>query len=221
MQANYVQRLRLTFSKNGPARFIGHLDLARTLERALNRARIPIAYTQGFNRRPRMAFAAPLPLGFSSEGELVDLWLATMMELEMAREKIMSKMAPGIEICRIDDVALQSPSLQAITRSATYSAVLLDPVNTLDLERGITQVLTAQHLLRLREKGKDKAAKEYDIRPLIVDLHLGKSLENHDLITMKLLLMDGKTGRPDEMLRLLELDPHAARICRTKIFLAS
>ena len=48
-----AQRLRLTFSKDGPARFISHLDLARALERALNRAALPVAYTQGFNRRPR------------------------------------------------------------------------------------------------------------------------------------------------------------------------
>jgi uncharacterized protein (DUF2344 family) len=47
MQANYVQRLRITFAKFGPTRFIGHLDLATALERSLNRAQVPLAYTQG------------------------------------------------------------------------------------------------------------------------------------------------------------------------------
>ncbi|MFN2224368.1 MAG: TIGR03936 family radical SAM-associated protein, partial [Candidatus Promineifilaceae bacterium] len=62
MQANYVQRLRLQFAKVGPTRFIGHLDLAKALERSLNRAQNPLAYTQGYNPRPRMEFAAPLPV---------------------------------------------------------------------------------------------------------------------------------------------------------------
>jgi radical SAM-linked protein len=75
MKANYVQRLRLVFAKDGPARFIGHLDLARTLERMLNRAQIPLAYTQGYNPRPRMQLATALPLGFTSECEIADIWL--------------------------------------------------------------------------------------------------------------------------------------------------
>ncbi len=62
MQANYVQRIRLVYSKLGNTRYIGHLDLARTLQRAINRARIPIAYTQGYNKRPRMQLADALPL---------------------------------------------------------------------------------------------------------------------------------------------------------------
>ncbi len=139
MQANYVQRLRLTFSKMEPARFIGHLDLARTLERAFNRAKIPIAYTQGFNRRPRMAFAAPLPLGFSGKAELVDIWLAEKMAPETAREQITEKMAPGIEIRQINDIPLRASSLQAITQAATYSVVLLDPASISDLQQRIGQ----------------------------------------------------------------------------------
>ncbi len=218
MQANYVQRLRLTFSKMGPARFIGHLDLARTLERALNRAKIPIAYTQGFNRRPRMAFAAPLPLGFSSEGELVDMWLAEKMTPETAREQMMQKMAPGIVISRIDDISLQAPSLQAITHEATYSVALLDPRNVSDLQQRIEHVMSSQKLRRQRKGGKKKV-KEYDLRPLIVSLWLNDSADDHDLIYMKLLLMVGKTGRPDEVLDAMELNPYAARICRLEIIL--
>lgn len=218
MQANYVQRLRLTFGKMGPARYIGHLDLARTLERAFNRAKIPIAYTQGFNRRPRMAFAAPLPLGFSSACELADIWLAEKMEPKTALEQMMQKMAPGIEINRIDDVLLSAPSLQAVTQAATYSVSLLDPVSIFDLQQRISRVMSAQDLLRQRKGGKNKG-KEYDLRPLIVDLNISESADENDLILMKLLLMVGKTGRPDEVLAAMELDPNAARICRTKIIL--
>lgn len=218
MQANYVQRLRLTFSKMRPARFVGHLDLALTLERALNRAEIPIAYTQGFNRRPRMAFAAPLPLGFYSEGELVDLWLAERMDPNLALEQMMQKMAPGIGISQVDDVPLRSPSLQAITLAAIYSVDLLDPLGRADLVKRIRRIMSSHQLFQQRKKSKDKVEK-YDLRPLIVDLQLSETGTDQSSITMKLLLMEGKTGRPDEVLQAMDLDPYAARICRTKIIL--
>ena len=80
MQPNYVQRLRLTFRKEGPARYISHLDLARTLERALNRAKVPVAYSQGFNTRPKMSMASALPRGYTSSHELADVWLTETME---------------------------------------------------------------------------------------------------------------------------------------------
>ena len=70
-----VQRMRMTFTKEGTARYISHLDLARAVERALNRAGLPIAYTQGFNRRPRLSLAAALPLGYTSQAEIADVWL--------------------------------------------------------------------------------------------------------------------------------------------------
>ena len=73
-----VQRMRMTFTKEGTARYISHLDLARAVERALNRAGLPIAYTQGFNRRPRLSLAAALPLGYTSQAEIADVVLALL-----------------------------------------------------------------------------------------------------------------------------------------------
>jgi radical SAM-linked protein len=61
-----VQRLRITFAKQGALKFIGHLDLAKTWERILRRAQLALAYTQGFNAHPRLQLASPLPLGFTS-----------------------------------------------------------------------------------------------------------------------------------------------------------
>jgi radical SAM-linked protein len=104
MQPTYVQRLRLTFSKVGPTRFIGHLDLARTLERVLNRANIPVTYTQGFNRRPRMQMAAALPLGFTSECEMVDILLDEQMEPTAVQQQLLAKMAPGIILHKVEEV---------------------------------------------------------------------------------------------------------------------
>lgn len=216
MQANYTQRLRLIFSKTGPTRFIGHLDLARTLERSINRARIPIAYSQGFNKRPRMALATALPLGFTSECELADIWLTETMEPEQVKAQLMTKMAPGITIHQIEDVALKEPNLQTLTTESTYAVTLLDPVDTTVLQQRIADLLEAE--THLRKRGHGRKRKTYDLRPLIFDLSLVEGSDPIQL-TMRLALEPGKNGRPDEVLLALDLDPLAARIHRNTISL--
>ena len=218
MQANYVQRLRLIFSKGGAARYISHLDLARTLERALNRAKIPVAYTQGFNRRPRMQMATALPLGYTSEYELADILLAEHMEPEQARQQLMAKMAPGIVVLQVEDVPVSGPSLQAITQSSTYVATPLDPVDFAELQAKVAAILAADMLERERERrGKKKV---YDLRPLIRDLSTTQDEDGQVHIYMDLCLEPSKTGRPDEVLDALGFDPLDLRVHRVGMVLA-
>lgn len=217
MQADYVQRLRLTFRKEGPARYIGHLDLALTLERALNRARIPMAYTHGFNRRPRLQMASALPLGYTSGGELADIWLLERMEPAQAQRQLMARMAPGIDVYHVADVPLDEPALQTQTVASHYVATLLDPVDLDELRRLAAEMLAAAALVRVRIRGKRR--KEYDLRPLIHHLAVATADDGAPQIAMALALLPSATGRPDEVLHELGLDPLAARIHRTRIVL--
>ncbi|MCB8978956.1 MAG: DUF2344 domain-containing protein [Ardenticatenaceae bacterium] len=218
MQANYVQRLRLTFSKDGPARYISHLDLARTLERALNRARIPVAYTQGFNRRPRMQMATALPLGYTSEYELADILLMEKMEPGTAQQQLMARMAPGINISQVEEVPISGPSLQSITQSSSYVATPLDPVDFAELQAKVASMLAAESLEKVREKQGKK--KTYDLRPLILDLSTTQDENGQVYIYMNLCLEPSRTGRPDEVLEALGFDPLDMRIHRTGMVLA-
>jgi radical SAM-linked protein len=218
MQANYVQRLRLTFSKDGPARYIGHLDLARTMERSLNRAQIPIAYSQGFNRRPRLSFAAALPLGYTSEYELADIWLFEELDPRRVIEQMMQRMAPGIILTAVKEVSLGAPSLQSKTASARYLVTPLNKLSVMDLSNRVDQLLAEKHLVRERKSGKGKI-KQYDLRPLIIDLDSDADAFGKGMLKMTLFLMPGKTGRPDEILDTLEIDPLAAHVHRTLITL--
>src|SRR5690606_33558809 len=68
-----MPKYRLRYAKFGPARFASHLDLGRALGRALRRAGLPVAYSQGFHPLPKMAFGPPLPVGVESEAEFVDI----------------------------------------------------------------------------------------------------------------------------------------------------
>lgn len=88
--------VRIRFEKKGRARYISHLDVNRTMTRALRRAQIPIWYTEGFNRHPYITFAAPLSLGFESECELMELRLVSPMEMEELCEKLNAVLPEGL-----------------------------------------------------------------------------------------------------------------------------
>ena len=216
MQPTYVQRLRLTFSKIGPTRFIGHLDLARTMERVLNRAKIPVTYTQGFNRRPRMQMASALPLGFTSDCEMIDILLDERVEPETVKAQLMAKMAPGIVLHTVEEVPIAAPALQISTVTAVYTVTPLDPLDTTALQQAIDELLASESHMRTRARGKRR--KPYDLRPLIEELRLIAT--DTPTLHMRLSLREGKTGRPDEVLYALGLDPADTRIHRTQIILA-
>ncbi|PIW40369.1 MAG: hypothetical protein COW22_02130, partial [Chloroflexi bacterium CG15_BIG_FIL_POST_REV_8_21_14_020_46_15] len=74
-----MQRLRVRFGRGEEVKFIAHLDIVRFWERAFRRAEIPLAYSQGFTPHPRISLAAPLPVGVTSEFELMDVWLKQWM----------------------------------------------------------------------------------------------------------------------------------------------
>lgn len=125
-----VVRVRLTFTKLGPLRFIGHLDLARVWERAVRRARLPVAYTHGFTPRPRIAFAAPLSLGAVGLRERVDIHLAESISPEDVASALGSQLPPGCEICDASQVDLEAPSMTAVMKWASFIITLSNPSET-------------------------------------------------------------------------------------------
>lgn len=213
---NPVQRLRLTFTKEEAVRFIGHLDLARTLERALNRAQIPMAYTQGFNRRPRLSLAAALPLGYMSQGELADIWLVESVDPQEARDQLMSKMAPGIRVLHVEEVDMADPSLQQSIAFSDYSVRFLDSVDENALGEAIANLLSADQIIRDRTRPKDKKKREYDLRALVIDLQT-KTEQAETRLWMRLVQTPSQMGKPDEVLRELGYDPLDTVVTRLRI----
>ncbi len=94
--------VRITFSKIGRARFISHLDLNRTMTRALRRAALPIWYTEGFNRHPYLTFAAPLSLGYEGEQETMDVRLEQEMDMTELVSRLNAVMPEGLQILGAD-----------------------------------------------------------------------------------------------------------------------
>jgi hypothetical protein len=115
-----VQRIRLTFAKDAPLRFIGHLDLGRAWERAFRRARLPLAYTLGFTPHPRLTFAAPLALGATGEGELLDIYLREEMKPDELVHRLAEQLPQGLRVAAAKLLPAEGPSLTSLTRWAEY-----------------------------------------------------------------------------------------------------
>lgn len=117
---------------------MGHLDLMRVFERAMRRSRFPIAYSQGFNPRPRMSFASALTLGATSEWELCQLDLAGPTppeEVQAAVEALRAQLPPGISILEVWEIPLEkkNPYIQVTAAEYVLTFVGEDAANRLKM----------------------------------------------------------------------------------------
>lgn len=215
-------RIRITFTKQGALRYIGHLDLNKLWERAARRAELPLAYSQGFHPQPKMNIAAALPLGFSSRCEVIDMRLEREIPLEGLREKIQGTLPTGIEVSSIETVDDKLPALQTLVASAEYEVTLTEAVDRSELGQRIDSVMAAQSIIRARR------GKTYDLRPLIEELALIPSpiVEESNLVDikgygtrvfMRLAAREGATGRPEEVLDTLGIAFDGTRVERTQL----
>src|SRR5665811_197856 len=104
-------RIRVLFSKSGDLRFTGHIDLQRLFERALRRSGLPIRYSQGFNPKVRLNLASALPLGYSSQAEMLDFWMNEPIALSEVEAALKSAVPVELEILELKEVPNQLPSL--------------------------------------------------------------------------------------------------------------
>lgn len=152
-----MQRVRIKYKKELP--YIGHLDVVRLWERAIRRTDLPAAYSEGFNPRQKLSFGPPLPLGFSSECEYLDIYLERWTNPLVVKERLNDILPPGIEITEAVNVFLAKASLTAEIRTAAYTTKALG-----DLKERIKEILASREITARR---KDK---ELNIRPMIREI---------------------------------------------------
>ncbi len=104
-QAPPVQRLRVRYAKRGRMRFTSHRDFSRAFERALVRARVPMAYSSGFNPHPRISYAGAAPTGSASEAEYLEIGLAQHLEPADVARTLAGSLPPGLDVVEVADVA--------------------------------------------------------------------------------------------------------------------
>jgi len=214
----YAQRLRVTYATGESVKYVGHLDFARAWERALRRARLPLAYTQGFNPQPRIQFAAALPVGFTAQAELVDVFLNEEVDPGEFVARLAAAMPAGIRPLSAVPVARQEPSLQSALRAAEYTVEVETGEDGAAFEARLVSFLQRASAPRERRRGKQVVA--YDLRPLVLDARYGGPCELGHSFTLKMRSEPGATGRPDELLAELGYEAVPRQIERTNLLFA-
>jgi len=208
------QRLRVTFAKGESLRYISHLNLMRAWVRALRRAGVPLAYSHGFNPRPKVTFASPLAVGFTGEAEIMDIVLTRPVALRHFIQRLQPHLPPGLEIKAVEEVYHKLPALPTQVRAAEYR-VTVEGVEPEDVQRRIEALLAQERLPRRRRE------REYDLRPLILALWV-ETGEAGVAVGMRLRASpQGGTGRPDEVMDALGLTEQVRGIHRVRLVLAA
>lgn len=208
------QRLRIRFAKQGALRYVGHLDLATTWERILRRAALPLEYTRGFNPRPRLQFAAALPVGLTSEAELLDAWLTERIALEPARaliERLNVTSPAGLRTLQVTEVSIKAPALPPQVIGAEYAITPSDPDLSADDLWARAQALLVQAHIERALRGKP-----YDLRPLIQELRL----DGDGVLIARLSTGERANARADELIAALGLALHQVSAHRRRLFLS-
>ena len=204
-------RVRITFTKQNALRYIGHLDLHRLWERALRRASLPLSYSQGFHPQPKISLAAALPLGFSSRNEVLDVRLNEDVATEDISARLTDNLPPDIKVLDVQEVDERLPAMQTLVLSAAYDVHLTEPVDGSELKRRVEAVMNSESLIR------ERRGKTYDLRPLIEMLSIITQADGKAWLKMTLAAREGATGRPEEVLTALEIEPETAKVERTRL----
>jgi radical SAM-linked protein len=209
-----VTRIRVQYAKGESLRFIGHLDLQRLWERTLRRSALPLRYTQGYHPRARLNLASALPLGFTSDEELLDFWMDFPCPIEQIKSSLKAAVPPGLSIQSIQIVDLGEDALQVQMKASAYEVTFYDRQDPARLRLKVDQLLSEEKIQHTRRK------KTYDLRPLIINLEVNTNASGEPILMMRLLAEPGATGRPDDLLDQLGYPNTDYLARRTRLILA-
>ena len=159
-------RMIAALHKGAELKYVSHLDLLRTLQRAFRRAGIPLAFSKGFNPHPLLSFATALSTGASSDGEWFDLELTEPMEPEAFVSRVNGALPTGLFLSDAFVAPEGFGSLAAKMLAADYHVVCTfdRPVTGEALEGALAALLSGEIIINKRTKG---GVKPVDIRPEI------------------------------------------------------
>ena len=213
-------KIRIKFCKDGVMKFIGHLDVMRYFQKAIRRAELPIAYSEGFSPHMLLSFASPLGVGISSTGEYFDMVLAEDMKTDEIVKRLNATMVEGMEVLSArhvpDGKASKAMSLVA---AADYLVEFRPGKAPADgWQTRITEFLKQPEILVTKETKKGE--KQVDIRPFIYKMNL----QNDNRIFLSLASASANYTKPDAVIDAFttwlgqELPEFACMIHRLEVY---
>lgn len=216
-----MQRLRIRYAKRGRLRFTSHRDFSRAFERAVFRARIPMAYSSGFNPHPRISYAGAAPTGSASEAEYLEIALAQVVEPADVHAQLAEALPDGLDVLEVIDAATLRrpqasgqatvPSLADLLQASRWTIGPLARVSAADAEAAVARFLAEESVLV--ERMTKKGLREFDARAAVLGLGVRDTPGHADeAVSLELVLRHTVPAvRPDDVLgglaRLTGLDP--------------
>ncbi len=213
-------KVRIKFSKQGIAKFIGHLDVMRYFQKVMRRADIAICYSGGFSPHQIMSFAAPLGVGITSLGEYVDIEVEDSEPIATMKERMNQTMAEGFQvesITRLPDQAVNAMSLVAAARYHLTFRPGYEPEDPKGWMKELEEFY-GQKEIRITKKTK-KGQKELDLASLVYELSA-----QGEGVTMVISTGSEENIKPDLVLdafyqsKGMERDPFAFLIQREEVY---
>jgi radical SAM-linked protein len=208
-----VQRLRVWFGKLGDMALVSHLDLVRLYDRAVRRASLPITYTGGYHPSPRIMIANALPLGATSDGEIVDFELTQQMEVEEFKERLASQLPLDIPVYRVEEVDLKAPAATRLLEQAEYliTVAVLDGASAQQWHDWVEQV-KASEAIWYEQTTKSGKKKQVNLRDRLFELEVKESQQRTEEQRDSRVVLryvgscrnDGTLLRPEHVVDMLE-----------------
>lgn len=187
-------RVRLTFGKTGRLRFLGQLDLGRTLERALRRSGLEVRFTEGFNPRVRMSFPCASPTGMASSCEIVEVQVRAPAAPGGVRAALARALPPDLPVL----AAEEAPAGERLRlEAADYE------VRPREGGPPLPGAGAVEGLLARASVPVDRRGRTVDLRPLLREVALGEGVLRARIGFRE----GGATARPEDLLGALGADP--------------
>ncbi len=163
----YIMR----FSKEGYLKYISHLDMIRLFNRCFKRADISLVHSQGFNPHPKLTFAQPLSLGYTSSCEIMQIETEKSYEPSELKDLINENLPDGIKILSCMDEPDIAKNISGKITNATYEISFLSDIGqsiVLDnYSNKIDAFFAQEHIYAEKKQKRKKELKQIDIKPMI------------------------------------------------------
>ncbi len=193
-----VQRLRVRYAKRGRLRFSSHRDFQRALERAVRRARIPMAYSAGFSPHPRISYANSAATGVASEAEYVELGVTSPCDPEAVRAALDAALPEGLDVLEV--VVGSTPDFAQRLEASCWQLELPEvPQDALAAAVDALMAVDEAMVERMTKNG----LRTFDARGAVLRAECSESPESGCAILLLVVRHGTPSVRPDDVLSAL------------------
>lgn len=200
-----MNRYVIRFAKDGYLKYTSHLDLLRLFKRGFKKAGVPLDFSQGFNPHPKMVFAQPLSLGYTSQCELLEFETTQSINPEKVGEAMKEIMPMGITIQECKALNVPVKSLAAAVETVTYEVIFPIKQDQKNDKEKVIAYLSQEEIFAKKRQKKTKKMVDVEIRSKIRTIDLADS----EQLTLNMTLDGGSASNLSPELVITTFMAHA------------